>query len=97
MNNTCVASNSAMANGLANMPGDEMDVDMDIDLGSIDVFAEGELNELVSGISGYCDASSVKRLNQLSRSLLSPPLPSSSPKVMAMVRFRNQALVPRLR
>ncbi|KAK0515766.1 hypothetical protein JMJ35_001800 [Cladonia borealis] len=35
-----------MANGLDIMPVDEMDVDMDIDLGPIDVFAEGDLDEL---------------------------------------------------
>ena len=86
-----------MANGLATMPSDEMDVDMDIDLGPIDVYAEGELDELVRGISGHSDASSVKRLTQLSRPLLSPPSSSSNPKVMAMARFCNQALVPRLR
>ena len=40
-----------MANGLSTMPGDAMDVDMDIDLGPIDVFAEGELDELVRGTS----------------------------------------------
>ena len=96
-NNTCRSFHSAMANGPATIPGDEMDVDMDIDLGPIDVFAEGELVELVRGISSYSDASSVKRLNQLSRSLLSLPSPSSNSKVMAMARFCNQALVPRLR
>ena len=39
-----------MANDLDTMPGDEMDVDIDIDLGPIDVFPEGDLNELVRGI-----------------------------------------------
>ena len=86
-----------MANGLATMPGDEMDVDMDIDLGPIDVFADGELVELVRGISGHSDASSAKGLNQLSRPLLSLPSPSSNPKVTAIARFCNQALVPRPR
>ena len=46
----CSSSHSAMANGLDTMPGDEMDVDIDIDLGPIDVFPEGDLNELVRGI-----------------------------------------------
>ena len=44
------SSHSAMANGLDTMPGDEMDIDMDIDLGPIDVFPEGDLDELVRGI-----------------------------------------------
>ena len=44
------SSHSVMANGLDTIPGDEMDVDMDIDLGPIDVFPEGDLNELVRGI-----------------------------------------------
>ena len=44
------SSQSAMANGLDTVPGDEMDVDMDIDLGPIDVFPEGDINELVRGI-----------------------------------------------
>ena len=86
-----------MANGLASMPSDEMDVDMDIDLGPIDVYAEGELDELVRGISGHSDASSVKRLNWLSRLLLNPPSQSSKPNTTAMARFGNQALVPRPR
>lgn len=85
-----------MANGLGTMPGDEMDVDMDIDLGPIDVFAEGELDELVRDISGYSDASLVRRLTQFPRPL-SPPSPLSNPKAMAMARFCSQSLVPRPR
>ena len=46
---TYSSSFSAMANGLETIPGDEMDVDMDIDLGPIDVFPEGDLDELVRG------------------------------------------------
>lgn len=54
------SSHLAMANGLDTMPGDEMDVDMDIDLGPIDVFPEGDLDELVRGILERSGGSSVK-------------------------------------
>ena len=91
------SSHSAMANGLDVMPVDEMDVDMDIDLGPIDVFAEGDLDELVRGNLERSGGSSVRRLNRLSRILLSPPSPSRNPRAMAMAQFCIQALVPRLR
>ena len=93
---TYSSSHSAMANGLDTMPGDEMDIDMDIDLGPIDVFPDGDLDELVRGIWEHSGGSPAKRLNQLSRILLSPPSSSRHPRAMAMARFCNQALVPRL-
>ncbi len=86
-----------MANGLNTMPGDEMDVDIDIDLGPIDLFPEGVLDELVRGIPERPSGSRVTRLNQLSRILLRPPSTSRNPKTMAMARFCNQALVLKLR
>ena len=57
------SSHSLMANGLDIMPVDEMDVDMDIDLGPIDVFAEGDLDELVRGNLERFRVSSVRILN----------------------------------
>ena len=76
-----------MANGLDTMPGDEMDVDIDIDLGPIDIFPEGDLDELVRDILARSGGSSVRRLTQMSRILLSPPSPSHNPRAMAMARF----------
>lgn len=85
-----------MANDLGTVAGDDMDVDMDIDLGPIDEIQVEEFNHPVRRLYSNHGHFLISVLTLLSRISISPALQSQLTRSTVLTTFSDQALDLRL-